>query len=215
MGGSKHLRRMEPLEELSHALHLQRRNQRYEAWRAANPFTAMFKVVASLVRARTDDPLALQMLPNWWCFRFPQDKTALAQIDLAAVAEWAATYTANLAAFPEELTSNGRAGLYTQQYWAEWTTASWLLVQNGKGLSVPSPFLWAKYQECWPRPLIQQPHYSFTRTFANPVHKPKWLRVFRRRWSIKWRRLPTMNPLSDTEISTKAWVGPIQPQNVH
>jgi hypothetical protein len=93
--------------------------------------------------------------------------------------------------------------MLAQRIVAEWRAAVWLLEQNNKGIAVPSAALLQQYILAWPRPLTTPEAEQHLLRTQSKRYSAKWLHFFRKRWDIRWKKLPARNPLPEDALRRK------------
>jgi hypothetical protein len=185
------------------ALDAARKRLQYSAQRAADPFSSALKRTVLQVWdiARRGD--ACVALGVWWWQRFKSHVALQPTLSPAQIAEWVAARAEMNAFAAPSAAQAAKEHFFAWQHWTEWQTSQWLLQHNLKGLAVPSHKLSAYYLAKWPRPCPTAQMCRYLERLQRPAYTSQWLRTFRRRWGIQWRRLPPKNPVPPDELRRK------------
>lgn len=90
-----------------------------------------------------------------------------------------------------------------QARWLRWSTAQWLMMQNMKGLSIPSPLVIEDYISKWgPRPYSVDVS-SHVDHFNNPNFRRKWLQSLRSDLNFMYGSLPIHGVMTEAEKRRK------------
>jgi hypothetical protein len=119
------------------------------------------------------------------------------------VTQWIAQRDGDKSMRPPTAAQGRKEAMLAQRVVEEWRTAVWLLEQNAKGIAVPSAALLRRYVLGWPRPLITPEAERHLSCIQRKRYTAKWLHFFRKRWDIKWKKLPARNPLPHDELRRK------------
>jgi hypothetical protein len=185
------------------ALDAARKRLEYSAKRGADPFSNALKRTVLQVWDITQREDASVAVGLWWWQRFKSHVALQPAVTPAHLADWLAARPHMplwTAASPAQ---THKEMLYAWQHWTEWQTSQWLLHHNVKGLAVPSHQLAAYYLAKWPRPCPTVQMRQYLERLQRPPYMTQWLRAFRRRWGIQWRRLPPKNPVPPDELRRK------------
>jgi hypothetical protein len=187
-----------------------RRCERYAAERAADPHSNLVKRVVLQVWDLCGEMSASVAVGPWWQQYRPSTKCYARPITPALVATWIAQRAHVATLRPASLAQGRHESLLAQRVVAEWRAAVWLLQQNNKGIAVPSRALLQQYVLGWQRPLITVEAEEHLLRIQNKRYSAKWLHFFRKRWDIKWKKLPARNPLPEDDLRRKvhhnAWL---------
>ena len=180
-----------------------RRCERYAAQRASDPHSCIVKRVVLQVWDLCGDMSASVAVGPWWQHYRPSTKCFARPITAELVTEWIAQRDAHKSMRPPTAAQGRKEAMLAQRVVEEWRTAVWLLEQNAKGIAVPSAALLRRYVLGWPRPLITPEAEQHLLCIQRKRYTAKWLHFFRKRWDIKWKKLPARNPLPHDELRRK------------
>jgi hypothetical protein len=180
-----------------------RRCERYAAERAADPHSNLVKRVVLQVWDLCGDMSASVAVGPWWQQYRPSTKCYARPITPELVAAWIAQRAHVAALRPASLAQGRHESLLAQRVVAEWRAAVWLLQQNNKGIAVPSRALLQQYVLGWQRPLITVEAEEHLLRIQTKRYSAKWLHFFRKRWDIRWKKLPARNPLPADDLRRK------------
>jgi hypothetical protein len=181
-----------------------RKRVEYAQRRSVDPFSNALKRTVLQVWDITQSEDACVAAGSWWWQRFKSHVAVQPRITPAHVAMWLATRDENNNLKAPSARHAQKELFFAWQHWTEWQTSQWLLQHNMKGLAVPSQKVAHYYLQRWPRPCATAEMCAYLERLQRPAYTTQWLRTFRRRWSITWRRLPAKNPVPADELRRKA-----------
>jgi hypothetical protein len=176
----------------------------YAQRRSVDPFSSALKRTVLQVWDITHREDACVAAGSWWWHRFKSHVALQPRITPAHVAMWVATRAENNDLTAPSARHAQKELFFAWQHWTEWQTSQWLLQHNMKGLAVPSQKVAHYYLQRWPRPCATAEMCAYVERLQRPAYTTQWLRIFRRRWGITWRRLPAKNPVPPDELRRKA-----------
>ena len=180
-----------------------RRCERYAAQRANDPHSNIVKRVVLQVWDLCGDMSASVAVGPWWQHYRPSTKSFARPITPDLVTKWIGQRHAIPTLRAKTLAQGKQETLLAQRVLAEWRTALWLLEQNNKGIAVPSAALLQRYVVAWPRPLSTVEAEKHLLRVQRKRYTAKWLHFFRKRWEIRWKKLPSRNPLPADDLRRK------------
>jgi len=98
---------------------------------------------------------------------------------------------------------------------AEIRLLRWLMQQNLRGAVVSTGHLLMQFRRCWPATCSDR--HSFVlllRLRHRPTFQSSWVRRFRQRWHVQWRRLSHCLDLSPQQVQERAGAPDHKPVNV-
>jgi hypothetical protein len=98
-----------------------------------------------------------------------------------------------------------RVVLRAAQMLAEARVVQWLAEANARGVAASTPQLASELRRRWPwRGLGQRARDFHLRLRQNPTARRTWVRRFRQRWHVRWRRLPARADLPPEDVARRA-----------
>lgn len=105
--------------------------------------------------------------------------------------------------------------LAATRLWYDWCCAMWVVLQNMKGVCVPSKLVLKHYFQLWPPGPHSERVQHHLDQMKNTNTKKRWLTRFRRSWGLSYNKLPSAAPMTKDEIDRKVIIVQLHGKNLH